>query len=259
MDVYLLGGQSNMLGRATSSGLPTALKNPQTDVTFYVNDPGSSGANYNTLTTLRPLTTSGTTFGPEITFGRSMADANPTKKIALLKYADGGTNLAVNWKPGSGADYAAFKSTIAAGLAAIVARGDTYRIDGMLWLQGESDEGTNATAYGTNLANFIADMRSNYGANLPFIMGGIGYQSADYTVVSAALQNAANTIPNTAYFSNYDLLGASHTALHFDTAGQQVIGQRFAAAVTALPEPGLIGVLGLGLGALLTRRRNAIA
>src|SRR5690349_6297987 len=108
-DVYLLGGQSNMLGRAATSGLPASLQQPQNDVTFYLRDPGSpSTGKYNALVPLQPLTSSGSTFGPEITFGRTMADQHPGRHVALLKYADGGTNLAVNWAPGTGADYQAF-------------------------------------------------------------------------------------------------------------------------------------------------------
>lgn len=259
--VYLLGGQSNMLGRAATSGLPTSpvnLRGIQDDVNFFFRDPGSSGANYNTLVKLQPLTSSGTTFGPEITFGRAMKDANPAQNITLIKYADGGTDLANDWKPGTGPDYLAFKSTVAAGLAAITARGDTYKIAGMLWLQGESDTGTAAAAYGTNIANFIADMRSNYGTNLPFVMGGIGYQTADYSVVSAALENAANTIPNTAYFSDYDLLGTNHTGLHFGSTSQQIIGQRFATAISSIPEPATATLMLTGLLGLLHRKRRPI-
>jgi hypothetical protein len=260
--VYLLGGQSNMLGRASASGLPTSpvnLRGVQSDVNFFFHDPASSGANYDSLVKLQPLTSSATTFGPEITFGRAMKDANPAKNITLIKYADGGTTLASDWKPQTGPDYIQFKATVAAGLAAITARGDTYKIAGMLWLQGESDTGAGAAAYGTNIANFISDMRSNYGANLPFVMGGIGYQTADYTTVSAALQNAANTIPNTAYFSDYDLLGTSHTTLHFDAASQQIIGQRFATAISALPEPSAMAIVGIGSAAGILQRRRAIS
>lgn len=257
-DVYLLGGQSNMLGRAATSGLPASLQQPQNDVTFYLRDPGSpSTGKYNTLVPLQPLTTSGSTFGPEITFGRTMADQHPDQHLALLKYASSGTNLAVNWAPGTGADYQAFMSTMSSGLAALTAGGNTYHIDGMLWLQGESDTGTQAQQYQANLTNFIADMRSHFGANLPFVIGGIGYQTADYTVVSAAQQRVAQTVPNVAYFSDYDLLGPNHTDLHFDAADQQLIGQRYVTALQALPEPSCLAAFGVAAVVGLTRRRRA--
>lgn len=252
-DVYLLGGQSNMDGRGSTSSLATSpvnLKQPQSDVAFYYLQSGP-------LTTLRPLTNSGTNFGPEITFGRSMADAYPSRQIALIKYSRGGTSLGTDWKPGTGADYSAFKTTVTNGLAALSANGHTYRVSGMLWLQGESDTGTNATNYAANLTSFIADMRSSYGSTLPFVIGGIGYAGSNYSVVSAAQQQVAATVPNVAYFSNYDLLGPSHNELHFDAAGQQLIGQRFATAMQSVPEPaslGWMGLLALGLGRRPRRR-----
>ena len=255
--VYLLGGQSNMDGRAATSSLPTTpvnLKAAQTDVMYYNGYSASNGYTSGNWTSLAPGSTQ---FGPEVTFGRSMADNHPDESIALIKYAHGGTSLAVNWKPGptgvGGADYLGFRSAVTNGLSGLTSSGDTYHIAGMLWLQGESDTGTNATNYGTNLANFIADMRSNYGTDMPFVIGGIGYNTLDnYTVVSAAQQNAASTIPNVAYFSNYDLLGPSHNLLHFDAAGMQLIGQRYATAIEAVPEPSslvlllLAGALSLG-------------
>lgn len=264
--VYLLAGQSNMDGRASTSSLPTSpvnLQAPQPDVRYYNGYSGSNGYTNGNWTSLVPGSTQ---FGPEVTFGRTMADNHPADAIALIKFAQGGTSLAVNWKPGAvgvgGGDYLGFRAAVTNALSLLTAGGDTYQIAGMLWLQGESDTGTNATNYGTNLTNFIADMRSNYGAELPFIIGGIGYQTADYSVVSAAQENVANTIPNVAYFSDYDLLGPTHTGLHFDAAGQQLIGERYAAAIDAVPEPSaaclwlLAG--GLSLGVWHRRRRTAL-
>lgn len=258
--VYLLAGQSNMDGRAATSALPTSpvnLQQPQADVRYYNGYSGSDGYTNGAWTNLFPGPTQ---FGPEITFGRTMADNHPEQNIALIKHARGGTSLAVNWKPGpvgtGGSDYLGFRATVTSALNALTSAGHTYQIAGMLWLQGESDQGTNATNYQTNLTNFIADMRGNYGSNLPFLIGGIGYQSADYTVVSAAQQAVADALPNVEYFSNYDLLGPTHTLLHFDAAGEQLIGQRYAAAADAVPEPGaLAGVLAVA-GFALGRRRG---
>ena len=129
--VILLGGQSNMLGRAPSSGLPASpfnFQQPQPDVLFYH---GSS------LTTLRPGSGRETSeFGPEVTFGRSIADASPGVAYALIKYAVGGTALHNDWAPASGPNYIAFRNTVAAGLAALQAAGHTTEIVGMLLAPG---------------------------------------------------------------------------------------------------------------------------
>ena len=53
-----------------------------------------------------------TYFGPEVSFGSQLHALFPTDSIYLVKYAVGGTDLAVDWNPnGSGACYNAFKSS----------------------------------------------------------------------------------------------------------------------------------------------------
>ncbi len=230
--VFLLGGQSNALGRAPSSGLPTSpvnLQLPQDDVLFYY---GS------TLTTLRPGSGRETTeFGPEVSFGRAIADALPADHIAIIKYAAGGTALYNDWAPGSGPNYTTFRNTVSAGLAAIQAAGHTAEIVGMLWHQGESDaiEGRQA-AYQTNLTGFIADIRSHYGPNLPFLIGEIRRSNGPAFVTVADAQIAvAAAAPNAVFVPASDL--SFLDTYHFDAPSQVTLGQRFAS-----------GYMGMGTG-----------
>jgi hypothetical protein len=111
IQLFLLGGQSNMVGTgADTSGLPTALQSPQDDVLFYwKSDVG--------LTTLRPG--SGINFGPEVTFGRAIADAFPAENFGLIKYASSGSDLVNAWDKDTGTVYANFRDTVADGLAAL--------------------------------------------------------------------------------------------------------------------------------------------
>jgi len=178
--VFLLGGQSNMDGRASQGGLPAALQNPQFDVLLYTRTgtPGIGG----TLTFLQPgsfrTDGSGNLFGPEVTLGRTLADALPGENFALIKHALGGTDLENDWDPSTGPTYAAFKNTVADGLTALAAAGHTTEIAGMLWLQGERDVVVSdafANAYEANLTAFIGDVRNEYGeafaaAALPFVI-----------------------------------------------------------------------------------------
>jgi len=97
VNICLLAGQSNADGRGETSGLPTApinLQLPQSDVPYYFQTEGNvHGLLENSVTTLRPGTTEtsvgGTShFGPEIGFGRSMADffAEPSDpSVAIIK------------------------------------------------------------------------------------------------------------------------------------------------------------------------------
>ena len=229
--VFLMGGQSNMLGRAPLSGLPLALQSPQADVLFFGGSDGTVGT---TLTTLRPDGKNPTEFGPEVTFGRAIADASPTTKYALIKYAAGGTALYNDWAPGTGAEYTAFRNTVAAGLAALHAAGHTTEIIGMAWHQGESDaiEGRQAN-YASNLTAFIADIRSRYGAGLPFLIGEIRRSNgAAFVTVADAQISVASADPKAVFIPASDL--SFLDTYHFDAASQITLGQRFAAGYAEL-------------------------
>ena len=113
--VFLLGGQSNMVGTgADTNGLPSVLQSPQADVLFYY---GSS------LTTLRPG--SGQSFGPEVTFGRTIADASPSDNFGLIKYAVSGSAIHEHWDPATGSVYSNFRTKVTNGLAALTTASNT--------------------------------------------------------------------------------------------------------------------------------------
>jgi pectin methylesterase-like acyl-CoA thioesterase len=90
------------------------------DVLFFGGSDGTVGT---TLTTLQPDGKNAGEFGPEVTFGRTIADASPATQYTLIKYAAGGTALYNDWAPGTGNEYAAFRNTVTAGLAALQAAG----------------------------------------------------------------------------------------------------------------------------------------
>lgn len=251
IQVYLQGGQSNTDGRAATSGLPTSpvnLQQPQADVAFFFHTQGSSHALDNTLTTLRPGMSETNAFGPEITFGRDMADyfsGTPSVSVAIIKYGNGGTNLHTQWKAGGnatsigdGPEYVTFQNTVTAGLAAITAAnpGDTVTVAGMIWHQGESDIGQ-ASAYEMNLGDFIADVRATYGANLPFVVGEIGVNGGNFsTAIIRAAQAAVAAADSLTGFVDVDTFGMQD-ALHFSPAGQMSLGSGFATEMQGLLVP----------------------
>ncbi len=228
--VVLLGGQSNADGRAAASGLPTSpvnLQQPQDDVDFYE---GS-------LTTLRPFTE----FGPEITLGRRLSDNladDPKTRVAIIKYAVGGTDLYSDWvaggdgsTSGDGPNYVTFQGRVTNGMAALAAAypNAAIEIDGMLWVQGERDAGTaEASNYETNLTNFIADIRLTYEPDLWFIVsrlssGQTAVNAGGLATVRAAQSAIAAADPLTALLDT-DGFDMKTDNLHFDAVGQQQIG-----------------------------------
>lgn len=265
IDVFLIGGQSNALGRADPSTLPADLKSPQPDVPFYYST--SVG-----LTTLRPRATE---FGPEITFGRAMADyfAARGEQVAILKYAVGGTNLHTQWKAGGngtptgdGTVYQDFQTTISAGMTALQTAnpGMTLSLQGMIWMQGESDAiAAQSGNYQTNLTAFITDIRLTYGANLPFVIGKLSSNqtgtgaAADRNAVRIAQVNVAGADSRNGLVFT-DSFSLKTDNLHWDTVGQQQLGNAFATSMqmVLVPEPSTAALLLFGAAGLFLRRRR---
>ena len=265
VDIYLIAGQSNADGRAPGTGLPTApvnLQNPQTDVPMFYRTTRSTTPVYETL---RPGA-SGTigAFGPEITLGRSLADwvaANqPANKVAFIKYAVGGTSLSADWKAGGtaaktgdGVHYQTFQTVVTAGLAALDAdaslNGYTKRIAGIIWVQGEKDSLTavESQAYQANLTALIADIRLTCGPSLPFFFSklsdnqtaypnGTGEGPDGFIAVRAAQSAVAASVSGAVLIDSDPAefaVGADN--IHYDAAGQQALGNAFAAAIIATP------------------------
>lgn len=235
--VVFVAGQSNADGRTSTSELPTSpvnLQQPQNDVDFFYRVESTIYP----LTTLRPGLSETGGFGPEITCGRYLADEladGITTRIAIIKYANGGTNLYSQWAgggtgttSGDGSEYVRFQQTVTAGLAALASTYPNAAIElvGMVWLQGESDSGTQAVNYQTNLTNFIADVRLTYGADLRFVV--IRLSDGQTAVGSLATIRAAQTAvaeadPLTGLV-NSDGFGMKSDNLHFNGLGQQQNG-----------------------------------
>lgn len=258
--IFLLGGQSNMQGYGTLEELPTTpvnLQAGQSDVRIY-----ELGWLRNLAP--RPNNPNDHDFGPEILFGRNVADALPDENIVLIKGAWGGTNLYSDWDPASGSRFNNFISTVTAGLNAVVQPGDTYKIAGMLWTQGESDARGAETSeqYEENLTGFIAAVRDLYGADMPFFLSRLSDVQTNIAPVYLAnvrtgQANVAAIDPN-AYLVDTDGFGILPDNLHFDASGQIDLGEAFATSYLAtVPEPTTLMMIGLGV-AVVTRRRVSV-
>ncbi len=243
--VFLQGGQSNGDGRAEWSSLPANLQQPQTDVDFFfrVEGPHPWEDQLIALKPGSPEFSQTNFFGPEITFGRDMADyyaSDPDTSVAIIKYANGGTRLYDQWAAPSGPEYVHFQNTVDAGMAALRAAypSDTVEIAGMIWMQGENDASSDvyADVYESRLKSFITDVRTRYGADLPFVIGrlsanqtGLSYPAGLQKVMAAQTAVAAgNTRTGLVDTDSFSL---KSDRIHFDTAGMQALGSAFASVM----------------------------
>jgi hypothetical protein len=252
-EVFLIGGQSNGTGRADSSELTGVLAAPQTDVYFYWHQ-GLAASNAaltdDTLLALEPGSGHGTAgtdypneFGPEVSFGRSMADEFPDHNIFIIKATWGGTNLHTEWSA-TGDKYANFVDTTTAGLAALTSAGHTYHMAGMLWQQGEADQSDPYAAnYEANLTDLVSRARTDLfgGGSAPFVLGmlstnqtnydqspGSGFQTIRTAQTNVAAADAYVAAVNT------DTYTVRADNVHFDASGQVDLGEGLADAMIPL-------------------------
>lgn len=246
-DLFLIGGQSNCDGRGKVAELTGPLakwKQAQADVLI----------TYSCSKLRGPILTSGGfvplrpgysvapgsnkakglpsgTFGPEVSFGRGMADRLKGRKIALIKYTEGGTSLSKDWNPDvKDRMYSAFIEFTKKSLRELTEKGHTYTIRGMIWHQGESDAIFSAEAYQKMLTAFIARVRQDLA--VPDLVFGIGevYDNGRRDSIRTAQKATANQVQKT-YFVSSEKLHTFDKGVHFDAASQIELGDRFAAGM----------------------------
>ena len=234
--VFLLAGQSNMVGVGNIMDLPEALKAEQPQVKIY-----TAGTNQYGWSTLKPGTGASTgSFGCEVTFGRDIARAFPGETIYLIKVAWSGTSLAYDWRPPSaggtpGRLYTEFVSEVRKALNTLPG-GYQPRIMGMCWMQGESDASNiyPASEYETNLTCFINDVRAEFNVpHLPFVIALIDKTPVwqEYEVVRQAQQKVAQTLPDIGIF---DTDPFPSDGSHYYSGGLLLMGEAFASTLLTL-------------------------
>jgi hypothetical protein len=204
--VYFLGGQSNMDGYGYVSELPSEWNRTIERVMIFHGAQGEDGrvdGGEGIWAPLQPghgtgFTSDGKTntrsarFGPELAFGKFIAELNPDRKIALIKYSRGGTSLMEgasgygNWEPDSelGSGINQYDHALATIRNALLqsdidqdGEPDTLSPAGILWMQGEADAYDNpvaARAYRDNLKRMMDLLRAALRTDdLPVVIGRI--------------------------------------------------------------------------------------
>ena len=252
LDVYILAGQSNMDGWAWYTGLTPEQQLADPRVPLYWSGWGE-------FRSLQPATTGGNIyFGPEVTLGRSMAEAGA--EVALVKHAVSGTDLAYYWYPGetpadetAGAGFVDLAETVAGAALRLDATGREWRWGGFVWMQGESDATVleMANAYEDNLRHLVDMVREL--TETPELPAAIGMISTEpyWTYadkVREAEQAVADGDPFIFTVETDDLPRNEFDLAHYDGVSTRVLGARFATALleqrdieagTDAPEPAM--------------------
>lgn len=226
--IFILAGQSNMVGQGTASKLPAAYRRAPTNVQFYYNG---------YLTPINRFRH----FGPEIGFAHELSRHFPHDTIKLIKFAVGGTSLFA-WDPQWSPSRASTTRNASAGplfkklLKTVkIQFKDDSELAGVLWMQGEADAKypTAARQYAGNLNRFITALRHElHVPNALFIMGSVNppvklFPAA--ALVQQAQRHAVSRIRNTRLVRTDDL-NKRNDHLHYNTEGQLELGKRFARA-----------------------------
>ncbi|MCA9172453.1 MAG: hypothetical protein KDB23_32535, partial [Planctomycetales bacterium] len=241
VDVYLLIGASNMYGTELIENLSEPWLAAQPDVWMWQSPPAL-------WTALSPGYGEGDSnsgaggdsdrFGPELSLGRTLADAMPDKQIALVKHARGGSDMYVDWNPTGPADnrWNTWIEKTDAALANLVSQGLSYKVAGMFMYQGARDarnlQGVEAESYHDNLPRFIEAARDHFqNDRMPIVMSHLPlfYPDEAYTekaTIRAVQEDLAERDP---FISLIDVEGlAIRDRVHFNADGLIELGIRYA-------------------------------
>ena len=178
-----------------------------------------------------------TQFGPESELLRLAAEANPTKKIYVVKYAIGSTSLFNDWSPGD-TYYNTFKDAYLNAVSAIQASNENIIHKGVLFAQGEEDAkgalgGGAQNYYESYQRSFIETLRTDLSLpNLPIALTLPSVrttQVSNFPQIDIVSQAKVNVAASLEFVSTIDSsnFGMNTDDLHYNADGQIEQGTQF--------------------------------
>lgn len=268
VDVYLLGGQSNMQGIGMLANLPDTIPKQIPNTYFYQDKTFQPMILGKTKTSTRAGE-----FGPEV--GLAIEVASSQRPIYLIKYSASGMPLHHGWKgnkwvggsPGKsrrnfypgltssdetqGQLYRQMVARFRAGLDQLRKEGHVPTVRGFAWMQGEQDSKNkeSATQYAASLKRLCErlsdDMKTieplavAYGQVLPHepALSKFTYRSEirEQMTLADADSGHASRIVNAKMVST-DGFGVLPDTVHYDAAGQLRLGKELGKALKALDQ-----------------------
>jgi hypothetical protein len=221
--VFILAGQSNMAGR----GLVEPQDTIPSERILSINKNGKVIIAKEPLHFYEP-TLAGLDCG--LSFGKAIINEAPDQiSVLLIPTAVGGSSIS-QWLGDSTHRNVKLLSNFKEKVTLAKKYGE---IKGILWHQGESDTNPkDAPRYNERLTQLFKIFRTAAGnENLPILIGELGGYSdnKNWAVVNEQIHLYSATDRNTAVITTTDLKDKGD-ALHFNSEGQRILGQRFAEA-----------------------------
>ncbi len=211
--IYLMAGQSNMMGLASTQHLSAAYKTTPPNLKFfYKGSRRSLGQDVH--------------FGPEVSFAHRIAREFPNDQHTIIKFAATGSHIR-QWFPGE-----PFYEGMLRQFRLFVPP-EKRTVAAIFWMQGEGDafNRERASSYAENLTRFIASLRTELNVpDAPFIMGEINPVGRDFPEVPLVQQQQRlvnNTVPNT-YLIPERGIKKIYDNIHFNADGMVEMGKRYA-------------------------------
>jgi hypothetical protein len=215
--VFLLAGQSNMVGR----GFPLSLaETPDPRLTVWRDGVWEAASD-----PLGPRDNEKNGIGPGMSFGRHLLECDQRHDVGIVMCAKGATRI-TKWQPGR----VLFKRSVEQAKAASGRGG----LAGILFLQGEYEAESldDAQEWGTAFRRTFEGFRAELGT-VPFVLGQIGTlppgRSPAQQIVRDQQAALAEELPGVALVETVDLPMAPD-GVHFTPDAYRTLGVRFADA-----------------------------
>lgn len=223
--LYLLMGQSNMAGRGKVEALDT-LTHPRVMML-------DKSMNWVSASDPMHFDKSAAGTGLGLTFGKIMANDNPTIKIGLIPTAVGGSSINY-WFADS-----LFQQTKTYPYDDMIQRTkkamESGTLKGILWHQGESDSNTKdgINDYTRKFETMLDSLKSDLGIqSVPIVMGELGYFFYPKATYAEEMNGVINQIAKSSdCIGLVTSEGLTHKgdSTHFDSDSYHALGVRYAA------------------------------
>lgn len=185
----------------------------------------------------------GVRFGSELSFGNKV-QAALDEPIAIIKYTPNGTSLYSEWLEDS---YDRLMAAVSDAKFKATALDITLDIQGLLWMQGESDSfGVNApAAYEERLTSFVAKVRDGLAipelkfhiAEIPDSGAWAARQQIWDAQAAVVAADEHSYLVKSRSFPLFENDGAGSIWIHYSTEGIVMLGEAFANSVLTTDEP----------------------